>query len=339
MIAHSKPYISSKDSEAVTQRLMTGMISEGDLVAEFENKVSKYVEVDYCIATSSGVSALSLAYKALAILPGDEIIIPSYVCLSVAQSIMNIGAIPVLCDVSETWCMTFESVQAMITPRTKAIVLVHMFGINSWDKRYTELKIPIIEDNCQAFGYEKNGEKSPLQGDFAIYSFHATKCLTTGEGGMLATRNLMLFNSAKRFKDMHNPFSRMTDLQAALGISQLEAYDEMKFKRKRIANNYFSALKPELLQNMITTSPKNIFFRFVLTLPDWNVDKVIIDFSKKGIAVRKGVDALLHRQFNLTDNGFDGTVRCFDRSLSIPIYPALKETELECIIDAINNYF
>jgi perosamine synthetase len=91
MIAHSKPYISSKDSEAVTQRLMTGMISEGDLVAEFENKVSKYVEVDYCIATSSGVSALSLAYKALAILPGDEIIIPSYVCLSVAQSIMNIG--------------------------------------------------------------------------------------------------------------------------------------------------------------------------------------------------------------------------------------------------------
>lgn len=339
MIPHSKPYITQVDIFSVSKRLSSGMISEGEEVDHFEREVSAYAGIKHCIATSSGVTALTLSLYALNVRSGDEIIIPSYLCISVAQAVHNFGAVPVLCDVSETWCMTYESVSKCLTSKTKAIILVHLFGINAWDERLKEFNIPIIEDNCQAFGHECDGHPFSLKGEIAFYSFHATKCLATGEGGMLATNTVQYFEIAKGHKINHNPFCRMTDLQAALGISQIRQYDEMKRKRKYIAERYFENLPQHLLVNASKIRNRSIFFRFPVTVSEKHAGDHIRRFAEKGIIVRKGVDSLVHRQFGIPDNEFQHTVNCFNTTLSLPIYPALSETELDRVINHANEIF
>jgi perosamine synthetase len=339
MIAHSKPYITESDKEAVLQQLESGMLAEGNGVARFEAAVGDYLNNGKCIATSSGVTALSLAYKALGLGNGDEVIIPSYVCESVAASIQQAGATPVLCDIGDAWCMNYDTIKGRITKRTKAIVLVHIFGINAWDDRLKEFGVPIIEDNCQAFGYESNGMPARLTGDMAVYSYHATKCLATGEGGMLSTANEKLWERASAFKKAGDPFCRMTDLQAALGLSQLKNYSGMKAKRKEIARYYLENLNPSLTGTILKTAGRNIYFRFLLTLNRGTVDDTIRFLDGKGIAARKGVDALLHRKMKKSDYGFEQAVTCFESTLSIPIYPSLKKEQYAYITEIINTRF
>lgn len=339
MIAHSKPYITVADTNAVHAQLASGMISEGDITKKFENDVSNYSKVKYSIATSSGSNALVLAYLTLGIKPRDEIIIPSYVCKNVIQAIYQIGATPVLCDIGDTWCMTAEAVSRCISKRTKAIVLVHIFGINANTDAISKLNVPIIEDRCQAFGLEEAGKLEPLKGRIAVYSFHGTKCLTTGEGGMLSMNDVQLSENANRLKNEQSPFHRLSDLQASLGISQLKQYDKMKGKRKQIVDAYFKFFPEDLTQNTVKVSKKSIFFRFPIKIKNKDIDKSIDWFSAKGISVRRGVDELLHRSLNQNDKKFSNTVETFKRTLSLPIYPSLTVQEVDKIIYYVNKFY
>ncbi len=337
MISHSKPYITELDLNAVKQQLSSGMISEGRKTEEFENCVSTYTGIKYCIATSSGTSAIELALHSLEIKKDDEIILPSYVCNSVYTAILNYGAKPVLCDIGDSWYMTPNDVKKVFSERTRAIILVQIFGINSWDNEWKNFNTPVIEDNCQAFGYEMNGEIAPLNGDISVYSFHATKCLTTGEGGMLATNDMENYERAKKCKLNLTPHCKMTDLQAALGISQLMQYDTMKEKRKEIAERYFNELPIDLLSNLLKIKNRSIFFRFPLNIKNISIEDCILKFKLKNIAVRRGVDSLLHRQYNLADSEFTNAVTTFNQTLSIPIYPALTDKEVNDIIEKVNE--
>jgi UDP-4-amino-4-deoxy-L-arabinose-oxoglutarate aminotransferase len=337
MISHSKPFITESDQMAVKNQLSSGQLAEGSGVRSFEQAVAKYLDIKYCVATSSGVTALDLALSALDLKGGDEVIIPDYLCDSVYRTIKNYGAVPVLCDISDEWNMTPETVAKVTSARTKAIVLVHMFGINSWREEYRKFGLPIIEDNCQAFGLEVNGKLQALKGDIAIYSFHATKCLATGEGGLLSTNNAEYYNKAVAQKKLQQPFCRMTDLQAALGISQLSKYDEMKNRRKKIANAYFDSLPAEYLEKVSKVRASSIFFRFPLNI-NTPVSEAIEYFGKKKIAVRRGVDALLHEAFTGYGDDFPHSISTFNSTLSIPIYPALSDTEIEIIINEVNSF-
>lgn len=313
MIAHSRPWITASDIAAVAQQMSGGMIATGEASREFGAELLRWSGGTTAILTASGSAAQAVCLAALGVGRGDEVILPTYVCESVERVIRERGAEPIYCDSGPFWNMDLRSVKANISDRTRAIILVNIFGVEA-DLR--DIGIPIIEDHCQSFGLSK------LKNDAAFFSFHATKCLTTGEGGAAVFREATTVES-------NAPFS---DLQAALGLSQLARYDEMLERRAAIASRYFAEL-PERLTGPLKSAGRSVYFRFPIRF-DPEFDKIHAAFADRGIAVRRGVDRLLHRRRGFPDAAFPNAVRAFDQTISIPIYPALTQGEVGQIIDA-----
>lgn len=317
-IPHSSPWITPKDIEFVTQRLQSGLLSQGDMVTQFEKGCGTYLGQKYLTATSNGRSALTLALKALNIRKGDEVILPSYCCHAVEDAVTAVGATPILCDIGKNWCMTAQTISTVTTLKTKAIIAVHTFGIACDMKAICDLDIPVIEDCCQYFC-----EDAGKFGQISIFSFHATKCLTTGEGGMIASQQPLNIN---------NSTSVMSDLQASLGIAQLNRYSEILKKRKSIADRYNTEINLPCTKLAQSLNDSSLYFRYPLMV-DNGYDAVAPKFEKNGISVRRGVDALLHRKQNLPDDLFPNTVEKFNKTVSIPLYPALNTSDVQKVID------
>lgn len=324
-IFHSSPSINEQDIKAVMSVLKSGMIAKGQYVAEFEKALGTYIGVNQCKATCSGTSALYWTLKILGIGSGDEVILPTYVCHDVMEAILEVGALPMLCDIDNNWIMTTRTVSSYITKRTKAIIIVHIFGIPVDVEPFREFNVPIIEDCCQALGSENRGQKVGSHGDFCFFSFQATKSCTTGEGGAIASKSFAI-------PDRFSNYSRMSDLQAVLGLSQLRQYDKMLKKRAIIAKKYKEALGE---RNQVSPSNSS-YYRFPIK---HNGDFILLqnEFEKKGIHIRKGVDLLLHRKLKLADINYPNAVETYNYTISIPIYPALKENEIKIIIKAIKE--
>jgi UDP-4-amino-4-deoxy-L-arabinose-oxoglutarate aminotransferase len=331
MIPHSKPTIGPKDKAAILEVLQTGMIARGTKVAEFESAVANYLGLEGGVATSSGTAALVLALKSLDINRGDEVIIPTYVCHDVLDAVIYTGAIPVLCDVgNNNWNMDYYTVRPHLSPKTKAIIVVHIFGIAANIEAITQLGVPVIEDIAQAFGTEINKQKVGTFGQITMCSFQATKCLTTGEGGMLLSNDSHILEKAIAIQSLFP----MSDIQAALGISQLERYDTFLGRRREIASTYFKTL--DKLPNVCMPTPlrqRSIFFRFPIRIQR-QFDTFKNEFEQLGISVRRGVDSLLHRGVGLPSKDFPNAEQQFSETLSIPIYPALTDDEVEYITQA-----
>lgn len=333
MIQHSKPSISAADLSAVESVLKAGLIAQGDQTRKFEKKVCDYLGCTNAIATSSGKAALILALHALEIRAGDEVVLPTYVCESVVEAILIMKAIPIFCDTGPLWNMTPETVAPHITDKTKAIIVVHIYGIAVDTEKFLDFDVPIIEDCCQAFGAKYKNKMVGSIGTLAFFSFHATKCLTTGEGGMLVSNNDKLLEKLKVKIQNYSVTMQMSDLQAALGISQLNQYQQMLEKRREIANYYFQHLPKELVENMRLVVNDTIFFRFVLNVTA-DFDLLRERFYKLGIHVRRGVDKLLH-QIYPSEAVYPNAEKLFQTSLSIPIYPSLTSEEYAAITQAV----
>lgn len=337
MISHSKPFLESSDFDAIRQVMETGMIEEGEMAEQFENEFSKYLGLKGGVVTSSGAAAIYLALKTLDVKKNDEVILPSYVCRSVMDAVIWAGGTPVLCDIGEDWNMNIDTLKPHISEKTKAIIVVHTFGIAADVSPICDLDIPIIEDICQAFGAKINGQYVGTFGDFAICSFGATKLLTTGGGGMLLSKDGAMFDKIRDIKYNQMLFQkdrymfRLNDIQAALGLSQLSKYDWMLKRRQEIADQYFSAFEDLLIELPHNIRDKSIFFRFPI-LSDRDFGELQKEFATIGIAVRRGVDDALHRHANLNQKEFQNTEKIFNSTLSIPIYPALKQDEIKHII-------
>jgi UDP-4-amino-4-deoxy-L-arabinose-oxoglutarate aminotransferase len=343
-IPHSMPHISSKDKAAVEAVLKSGMIAEGEVVEQFEQAVSKYLGMAGGVATSSGTTALFLALKCLDVGEGDEVVIPSYVCRSVWDAVSATGARPVLCDIGEDWCINIHTVEPHITRKTKAIILVHIFGIVADADPLLDLGIPIIEDCAQAFGARRGNKIAGTFGRISITSFQATKPFTTAEGGMALSNNENVLKKIRGLKKGVTDFLAlrylypMTDLQAALGLSQLARYDEFLHRREEIANYYFSELKDLPLQLPRAIRDKSIFFRFPLrTKRDF--EELKASFLLRGIHVRRGVDSLLHRQCGMKSDDFPGTERLFSETVCLPLYPALNNQHVKKIVTSCQEIF
>ncbi len=335
LISHSKPSITLSDETSTLTILRMGMIARGNKVADFENTVSNYLDLESGLATSSGTSAIFLALKALGVTTGDEIILPTYICPTVLLATVSIGATPVLCDVSKYWNMDCNSVQGLITSKTKAIIVPHLYGIAADVEPITQLGVPVIEDIAQAFGAQINRRKIGTFGQLTVCSFQATKCLTTGEGGMVLSNNE---DYIQRIRSMQSLFP-MSDLQASLGISQIEQYNKFLEIRKVIAYKYFESL--ENIENICmppSLRQRSMFFRFPLMVP-LPFDFLKKQFEQKNIAVRKGVDSLLHRSMGLSPKDFPNAERCFKETISIPIYPSLSDTQVEYIAQTSAQIF
>jgi len=344
MIPHSRPLITKADMAAVASTLQTGMISQGERVEQFESRIAEYLGVPGGVAVSSGSAALVLLLRALELPAGGEVILPTYVCNSVAWAVVSAGLKPVFCDVGAEWTVVLDSVERALTPRTVAVIVVHTFGITADVHAIASLGVPVIEDACQALGAMVQGEHAGSVGCSGFLSFHATKCLATGEGGMVVSRDPAVLSRAKALRDgikreFRRSFAPMTDMQAALGQSQLSRYGEFLRRRAEIADTYRNALHScNARVDLGTRSAGSIFFRFpVKSAKDFDDSRTF--FATRGIHVRRGVDALLHRMFDENDERFAGASKLFSETVSIPLYPALSVEEVERIALCATDYW
>jgi perosamine synthetase len=334
-ISHSKPWITDEDRAAVADALASGMVAAGEGERAFERELAALTGHREGVATSTGAAALHFIMRALAIGPGDEVILPTYVCRAVWDAVTATGARGVLCDSGEDWCLSPASVAARASARTRAIVPVHTFGITADLAPLARLGIPLIEDCCQAFAPRASLTLGHT-GVAAFVSFHATKLFCTGEGGMALTSDGNLATSLRTLAPRWR--LPLSDLQAALGRSQLRRYGAMLARRREIAARYFDGLADLPVRLPIEVRERSVFFRFPLRVRG-DFAGLQRAFLEHGVHVRRGVDALLHRELSLSDGEYPTACRLFEETLSLPIYPALQDDEVERVIAACRAVF
>lgn len=259
----NEPLLNGNEKKYLCECIDTGWISsEGPFVKEFEQKMSTVVNRCYGIAVSNGTAALEIAIQALNIGEGDEVIMPTFTIISCAMAVTKMGAIPVLIDSSlYTWNMNIDEIESKITSRTKAIMVVHIYGLPvDMEKIFLlarKYNLKIIEDAAEMHGQTYKGKPCGSFGDVSIFSFYPNKHITTGEGGMIVTDDEQLAERCRLLRNLgfrkdvryiHDEISgnyRFTNLQAAVGLAQLERLDEFVKKKRDIGRFY-----TEMLQNI-----------------------------------------------------------------------------------------
>lgn len=345
IIPHSRPSLSESDIQAVIKTLKSGQLSQGPAVRKFENKIASYIGKKHAAATSSGTAALHLVLLALDVRKNDEIIIPSYVCSAVLNAVKYTKAAPIVVDIDpQTYNISFNAVEKAITGKTKAIIIPHMFGLPAEMDDFSNLDIPIIEDCALAIGATYNNRKAGSFGLLSIYSFYATKVLTSGEGGMVVSDSDDLISKIRDLRDYDNRENlvlrynyKMTDLQASLGLSQFSHLENFLKKRKDIASHYFREFQNCSLSLPLWKEGKeHIYYRFVIKAEN-NASPLIKRIQQKNIICERPVYRPLHFYLNL--QGFPHATEAWERSISIPCYPSLSDKEIEKIIDVVKNIF
>lgn len=345
IIPHSRPSLSESDIQAVIKTLKSGQLSQGPAVRKFENKIAAYIGKKHAAATSSGTAALHLALLALNVQKNDEIIIPSYVCSAVLNAVKYTRAAPIVVDIDpQTYNISFKAVEMAITGKTKAIIIPHMFGLPAEMDDFLKLGIPIIEDCALAIGATYNNRKAGSFGLLSVYSFYATKVLTSGEGGMVVSDSDDLISRIKDMRDYDNRENfvlrynyKMTDLQASLGLSQFSFLEKFLKKRKNIASHYFREFQNCGLSLPVWKEGKeHIYYRFIIKTKN-DASPLIKRIQQKNIICERPVYRPLHFYLNLQD--FPHATESWEKSISIPCYPSLSDKEVEKIIDVVKNIF
>ena len=340
IITHSKPWINKDDHQSVRNILEGGMIAHGEMSKKFERLVSNYINSENVMTCNSGTSALILSLKYLGVGKGDEVVIPTYVCLDVLSAVFFVGATPKISDVNEYGVLDENCISNVFSNKTKAIIAVHIFGHICDIISLKKFNVPIIEDACHAFGLKINNRYAGTLGTFGVFSFHATKCLTTGQGGMLVSNDDNLVKKvSKNFpsnSENHINGFLLSDLQSALGISQLNRYSDFLKKRKTIFKKY-----DEALQKLKTCRPAykmNSSFLFRFTIRNkYSFEKLQNKFFSRKIIIKKGVDTLVHNSLNLKDSNFPNALNLFKEVISIPFYPSLSEEEINRVLISIDK--
>ncbi|MDY7030958.1 MAG: DegT/DnrJ/EryC1/StrS family aminotransferase [Thermodesulfobacteriota bacterium] len=343
IIQHSKPTLDDKDCDAVSAVLRSGHLSLGEYVRMFEAELSQRIGVKGAVATNSGTSALHLALLSFDIGEGDEVIIPSYVCSALLNAIHYVRATPILADiVPDSFNLDAEHVKQSITERTKAIIVPHLFGLPADLDELLSLGVPLIEDCAQALGASYHGKHVGSFGVVSIFSFYATKVITSGEGGMILSHSEDLLEKARDLRDYDNKDDykirfnyKMTDLQGALGMSQIEKLPFFLNKRKSIAERYTSELGdiPALLPREYPDR-EHIFYRYVIRVLG-NVEAISAEMKRRNISCERPVYNPVHSYLNISH--FPQSDRIWKSALSLPIYPSLSFDEVARVINEVKS--
>ncbi|MEW6062274.1 MAG: DegT/DnrJ/EryC1/StrS family aminotransferase [Bacteroidota bacterium] len=256
MIPVNEPLLDHQEMRNVVECLQTGWISsEGKFISEFESKWATYCGMKYGIAISNGTTALEAAVWSLNLKPGSEIIIPTFTIISCAMAVIRNGHTPVLVDAEpRTWNMDVKKIEEKITPNTKAIMVVHIYGHPTDMDPVLELarkyNLYIIEDAAEVHGAEYKGKKCGSFGDVSTFSFYANKLITTGEGGMVLTNNEQLAERVRSFRNLcfkkerrfyHTELGnnyRLTNLQAAIGSAQVDRINDIVMRKRKMGALY-----------------------------------------------------------------------------------------------------
>jgi len=360
MIPISKPFIGEEEIQAVKEVLESGMLVQGEKVEKFENEFAKYIGCKYGIAISSGTTALQVGLKALGISKGDEVITTPFSFIATANSILYVGGKPVFADINpETFNIDPEKIEEKITNKTKAVLIVHLFGnpceMDEIMKICKEHDLFLIEDACQAHGAEYKGKKVGSFGDLSCFSFYATKNMTTGEGGTILTNNEEIAEKAKLLRNHGQEKTyehkilgfnyRMSDIQAAIGLVQLKKLEEMNKKRMenaKIFNENLSKIS-WLKIPFIEKNKKHVFHQYTIKVLNGKRDYVLNKLNERGVGAKVYYPKPIHLQLVYKKLGYNENLPVSEeiakQVLSLPVHPLLTKNDLNKIINEIKLVF
>ena len=366
MIPVCEPVLDGNEERYVLDCLRTNWISSaGKYIAAFEERFSSYSGGKYGIACSSGTSAIHLALMALGIGQGDEVIIPCFTLIVSANMVILAGARPVLVDADRnTWCINPEKIEEKITPRTRAIMAVHMYGhpcdmdpIMGLARRH---RLFVIEDAAEAHGAEYKGRKVGAIGDAGCFSSYGNKIITTGEGGMIVTNNRELAERARLLRNqafeeprfVHRFVGvnyRITNIQAAIGLAQCEKIEEKVERKREIAWWYEGLLKdqPDLVLPYEAAWAKNVYWMYGVLLNDSfgrSKDEVMRLLKEKGVETRSFFHPM-HQQpvflsgkdprFPDTSGHYPVSEELARRGLYLPSGLSLTKAQIEEVVEKL----
>lgn len=340
MIPHSRPWFSEEDAQAVAAVVRRGQVAGAAEVAAFETEIAAWSGQRDAVAVSSGTAALSLALSALGVGPGDEVVIPTYVCSALYHAVRSVQAKPVLADCApESFAVSAAALRPHLRPATRAVILPHLFGFPAAAAEVAALGVPLIEDCAMALGATRRGRPVGSFGSLAVFSFYATKLLATGEGGMVTTSSADLAARLRRARaydereELEPCFNyKLTDLQAALGRSQLRRYPLFLARRREIAARYAEAFA-DLAVRLPAASAESTscWFRYVLRCRP-PLAGLLEAARAAGVGCARPVFRPLHTYLGQPDEAFPEAAALHATALSIPCYPALTDAEVERVI-------
>lgn len=341
-IPHSKPSLGQDDIRAATEVLRSGLIAGGPVVGQFERGMAAYIGVQGGVAVSSGTVALELALRAMGVGHGDNVILPSYVCSAPWLAIQRVGAQARIVDIDPvTYNLDPHKVRKARTSRTRAVIVPHLFGLPADLTALQSLGIPLIEDCAQTLGATEQGRAVGSVGLLTVCSFYATKLLCTGEGGMVLSNDEALLERVRALREYDQAPSlnaaafncKMTDLQAAIGVTQLNQLGEFFEKRAALAAIYRDSLPAELFTPPSVPSGRaHVYYRYVVRLQKGlqssdEFTDYLSRMAHRGLQCRKPVFRPLHRYLELAD--FPASDEADEVALSLPLYPSLTEEEVK----------
>jgi len=358
------PLLDGNEKKYLNECIDTGWISsEGKFVNQFEDQFANRLGRNYAIAVTSGTAALDVAFEALLIGPGDEVILPAFTIISCINQVIRSGATPVLVDSDPlTWNMNLQQVEEKITEHTKAILVVHIFGLPVDIDPILELaqkkNIKIIEDAAEMLGQTYNEKPCGSFGDISTFSFYPNKLVTTGEGGMIVTNDKQLaddcrslrnlcFQPKKRFVHERLGWNyRMTNIQAALGLAQLERLDEFVQIKRSIGKKYSQGLRvlnEVQLPLEKTDYAENIYWVFGLVLNDsigFDAEEAMKMLEEKGIGCRPffcpmNQQPVLREMGFFLNESYPVAERLYKQGFYIPSGLALTSEHINLVINKL----
>lgn len=365
MIRVNNPDFGTLEKELLIECIDTGWVSSaGPMVKRFEHELSSYVGVKHGIAVSSGTSALEVACHSIGLKPGDEVILPSFTIISSIVVLLRLGLKPVLIDSNvESWNLCTKDLEQKISDKTKALMLVHTYGLPCDMKTIKELAnthgFKIIEDCAQSLGATIEGMQTGSFGDVAAFSFFANKMITTGEGGMVVTnddeiaekakgyRNLYFNNGPDKFQHLDIGYNfRMSNIQAALGVGQLSRINQIAENKILLAQNYIKLFK-ELPSIQLPISPEgyeNVYWMFGILLPKsckYNSMEVSHKLKEKGVDTRLFFTGMhqqnILKEFEFTKGSFPICDFLSNKGLYLPSGSNLTLKDQEYIVNSIKD--
>lgn len=359
----AKPYIGEEEKKLVLQVLDSGDLSLGAKYLEFEKKFAQKIGTKYACSVSSGTAGLHLAMIAAGIKEGDEVITTPFSFIASANVILYVGAIPVFADVDPvTYNLDPIKIEEKITSKTKAILVVHIFG-QSADmdpilKIAKKHKLKIIEDACESIMASCNGKKVGTFGESAVFAFYPNKQMTTGEGGMLVTNNKKIYSLCSSLKNQGRTENRgwldhkylgynyrMDEMSAAVGIAQIKKLEFMIEERQRIANTYNEYFKDygEMIGvPRVAVGNTHTWFVYVICIKNKKIkrDVVMKDLEESGISTKHYLPSIhlfgfYRKKFKYKAGDFPVSESVSRSSVALPIYIGLKDGDIKHIANKV----
>jgi perosamine synthetase len=352
VIPAARPEIGQEERDAVDRVMRSGMLAQGPEVAAFETEFSAIVGGAHCVAVNSGTSALHMAFVAAGIGAGDEVIVPSFSFAATANAVALAGATPIFVDIEKDYfSMDPAAVEAAITPRTRAIMPVHLYGHPALMVQLTEIankhNLLVFEDAAQAHAASVNGIPVGNWGIAGSFSFYPTKNMTSGEGGMITTSSDELARMARvlRNQGMERRYenevvgfnTRMTDIHAAIGrvqLRKLAAWTERRQDNAHFFNeNISGVVTPPTAKGSV-----HVYHQYTIRVVDHDRDAFAEALAARGVATGVYYPTPIHRlpSFKL-DLDLPVTEEIATQALSLPIYPSLTQQERVTIVEAVND--